>query len=117
VKESIYFALQVVVMANRPTIKLLKDVMRIKDIGIATRWYDVGLELIDSNNVLKEIKANHPDDVNTCCTVMFEEWLQRDPDASWSKLVTALNNIEMKTAAASVTKLKEVAGMCTTNCT
>ena len=102
-------------MANGLTIKLLKDVMRIKDINIATKWYDLGLELVDSNNVLKEIKANHPNDVNTCCTVMFEKWLERDPDASWSKLVTALNNIEMNTAAASITKLVEE-GMHAVNC-
>jgi len=103
-------------MANRPTIKLLKEVTRIKDIGVATRWYDFGLELVNSD-VLEEIKANHPNDVNTCCSVMFKKWLERDPDASWSKLVTALNNIEMKAAAASVIKLTEMTGICIVSCT
>ena len=86
-------------MEGRPTIKLLKQIMRIKDIDIATHWYDLGLELVDSNSILKGIKADHPNDVNACCSVMFEKWLEIDPDASWNKLIAALNNIEMKTAA------------------
>ena len=79
--------------------------MRIKNIDITTRWRDLGLELVDSNKILKVIEADHPSDVNTCCRLMFEKWLERTPDASWSQLVTALNNIEMNTAADAVNKL------------
>ena len=35
---------------------------------------------------------------------MFEKWLQMKPDASWNEVVTALNNIEMKTAADFISK-------------
>ena len=90
---------------ERPTIKQLQDVMRIKDIDITTRWRDLGLELVDSNKILKVIETNHPSDVDTCCRLMFEKWLDKTPDASWSQLVTALNNIEMNTAADAISKL------------
>ena len=82
----------------------LSEVIRNEDIAIATRWYELGLELVDSNRILKDIKADHHD-VNTCCRVMFDKWLEKTPDANWEGLITALNNIEMKTAAVAVSKL------------
>ena len=78
--------------------------MRIKGIDITTRWRDLGLELVDSNKVLKVIETDHPNDVDTCCRVMFEKWLEKTPDASWNQLITALNNIEMNTAADAISK-------------
>ena len=93
-----------VLAEERPTMKLLLEVMRIKDID-TTRWRDLGLELVDSNKALKVIEANHPSDVDSCCRVMFEKWLEMMPDASWNQLVAALNNIGMKTAADAVSKL------------
>ena len=78
--------------------------MRIEHTEVATKWYELGLELVDSNKILKVIEADHRNDVNTCCRVMFEKWLEKTPDASWSQLITALNNIEMKTAADVVCK-------------
>ena len=92
-------------MEDRPTMHQLNEVMRIEHIEITTKWYDLGLELVDSNKTLKVIEADHPSDVNTCCRVMFEKWLERTPNASWKQLVTALNNIEMKTAADIISKL------------
>ena len=79
--------------------------MRTEHIEIATKWFDLGLELVDSHKVLKVIQADHRNDVETCCRLMFEKWLERTPDASWEQLVTALNNIGMKTAADVVSKL------------
>ena len=90
---------------DRPTIKQLQEVMRIEDIDIITRWRDLGLELVDSNKILRVIETNHPSDVDTCCRLMFEKWLEKTHDASWSQLVTALDNIEMATAADAVRKL------------
>ena len=79
--------------------------MRIEDIDIITRWRDLGLELVDSNKILRVIETNHPSDVDTCCRLMFEKWLDNTPNASWSQLVTALDTIEMATAADAVRKL------------
>ena len=91
-------------MEDRPTIQQLVEVMRIEHIEITTKWYELGLELVDSNKVLKVIEADHRN-VNTCCRLMFEKWLEKTPNASWSQLATALDNIKMKTAADAVRKL------------
>ena len=91
---------------DSPTIQQLVDVMRtIEHIDIATKWYELGLELVDSNKALKVIEANHRNDVNTCCRMMFEKWLEKTPNATWSQLMTALDNIELKAAADAVRKL------------
>lgn len=83
----------------------LYKLMRTEHIEIATKWFDLGLELVVSHKVLKVIQADHRNDVETCCRLMFEKWLERTPDASWEQLVTALNNIGMKIAADVVSKL------------
>ena len=89
---------------NRPNMQQLVEMMRIEHIEIASKWYELGLELVDSR-ILKVIRADHPNDTNTCCHVMFEKWLEMKYDASWSQLVTALDNIEMTTAAEAIRKL------------
>ena len=96
---------------DRPDIKRLQEIMRIEDIDIITRWWDLGLELVDSCRILRIIKANHPSDVNTCFHLMFTKWLEKTPNASWSQLVTALNNIEMNIAASAINKHFKSSGM------
>lgn len=90
---------------SHPTIKQLQEVMRIEDVDIATQWRDLGLELVDSNKVLREIEANHRNDTNACCRVMFEKWLEMKPNANWNELVTALESIKLNTAANAISKL------------
>ena len=48
---------------------------------------------------LKVIKQNHPHDVGLCCTEMFEYWLVVDTEASWSKLIEKLNDIQLNAVA------------------
>ena len=69
--------------------------------GVTIKWYDIGLELLDSDGavVLNEIGTNYPTDVSKCCTEMFNEWLQRVPDASWNQLAEALKKVGLNTAA------------------
>ena len=86
----------------------LLDVMR--DTPIATCWYELGVKLLPNINRLEVIKANHKGDVNTCCREMFRTWLDMKPDASWGQLVTALNKIELGTAA-HVISTKYMSGM------
>ena len=90
---------------DRPTLRRINEIMRIKDIEIASKWYILGLELKVTIRKLKSIKVDHSDDVNTRFHLMFQEWLDTTPNASWQQLVTALNDIEMKTAADAVSKL------------
>ena len=55
--------------------------------------------MLDSNTaVLDAIKTSHQRDDDRCGE-MFKTWLAMKPDASWSQLVTALNNIGLKSAA------------------
>ena len=93
-----YFALGLCV-GNRPNIKQLLKVTKIKDVGITPRWRELGLELVSDNNILNVIETNHRNDVDTCCRKMFEKWLDMRPSASWNQLITALINIGMNTAA------------------
>jgi len=84
--------------------KQLQNVMRTKDIDITTQWWNLGLELLDSDSYLKEIEADHHN-VNACCRAMLEKWLEVKWDANWNHLVTALKNIEMNTSANAISKL------------
>ena len=80
--------------------------MRREAAGVATRWYDLGLELLDSNTaVLDVIQSDYQSD-NTRCSKMFKAWLEKKPEASWSQLVTALNNIGLGTAADNIRQSK-----------
>ena len=80
-------------------LKDLNNAMRREAAGVATRWYELGVELLDSNTaVLDVIQSDHQSD-NARCSKMFKAWLEMKPDASWSQLVTALNNIGLNTAA------------------
>ena len=81
---------------DHPKMTQLLEVMRIKDIGIAVKWFDLGLELVNDSNILQQIRD---DDANTCCRMMFQKWLEKIPDASWNHLVAALNKIGMDSAA------------------
>ena len=84
---------------DKLSLKDLNNVMRHEASGVATRWYDLGVELLDSNTaVLDVIKTSHQRDDDRCSD-MFKTWLEMKPDASWSQLVAALTNIGMRTAA------------------
>ena len=79
----------------------LNNVIRHEE-GVATEWYDLGVELLDSNTaVLDVIKSDHQSSHDRC-SQMFKTWLKMKPNASWSQLVRALNNIGLKTAADNV---------------
>ena len=59
---------------------------------VGEKWYDLGIELLDSNDVdnLDIIQAEHPLDLKECCTKMFRLWLRKQPTASWNQLIEAL---------------------------
>ena len=82
--------------SNRPTIRLLNKLVKT---SVTIKWYDLGIELLGDENLqaLDEIQSNYPRDVSSCCTKMFQLWLDRQPEASWRQLVQALRepNIEL----------------------
>ena len=71
---------------------------------MAARWHDLGTQLLtdDAVGVLDVIKADHPNDVCACCNKMFVKWLELQPDATWSQLITALENIGMESVKQSI---------------
>ena len=89
-----------------PTPKQLQNILKPNTSGLAVRWYDLGKQLLTDDTVgaLNVIKADHPNDVSSCCNEMFVKWLELQPNATWSQLITALSNIGMETAAENIIK-------------
>ena len=82
------------VATNKPKLVDLNKFVRPK---VAKKWRDLGIELLSAveNGVdqLDIIRENNPRDVETCCTEMFQFWLNNANDASWKELVEALKII------------------------
>ena len=80
-----------------------------RETGLTTEWYDIGLELLDSDTAtLDLIKKNNPMDADECCTEMFKKWLDSKPDASWDKLISALSEIGLGTAVKNIMEGKRI---------
>ena len=64
--------------------------------SVATDWKALGEMLLNPDLVEKRhleiIEANSPEDVIKCCKRMFKKWLETDKDASWKKLIAALQS-------------------------
>ena len=101
-------------IGEHPNMKELLEIMRKEH--LATKWYELGAELLENNDHLEVIKANHQNDVQSCCHEMFKRWLDVKPNASWSQLVTALSNIEMTTAAVAIIKGYKIGNICVVIC-
>ncbi|XP_065883067.1 sacsin-like [Dysidea avara] len=84
---------------DSPIIKQIHNILKPDTTGVAARWYNLGIQLNMETGTLDSIKADNPNDVNASCTAMFNQWLRTTPDASWNKLVCALNSIDMSQAA------------------
>ena len=54
-----------------------------------------------SSDALDVIK-NDNSDVTSCCSAMFRLWLDREPTASWSKLIQALEQLKLNHLAKEV---------------
>ena len=56
----------------------------------AIKWRKIGLELNITSEALDIIEVDYPNKVQERCRVMLEKWLQKDPEASWEKLLHAV---------------------------
>ena len=68
-------------------------------------WLQLGTELLDNKDVsaLYAIQS----DESKCtvgCSEMFKLWLERQPEASWRRLIQALKQIDMNTLATEIEK-------------
>ena len=88
---------------NRPTLKLLNSVVKKK---VTSKWYDLGIQLLEDEDVqeLNTIRNTCPNDAGTCCTKMFQLWLDKQPKATWKQLIEALRvpGIEMNSLASKI---------------
>ena len=91
---------------SRPSMKdLNKHVIPL----VATKWYDLGLELLETkherelNTIEKDSKV---EGAKTCCRKMFSKWLETQSDnASWDQLIQAVKNIELNDVASDIEQL------------
>ena len=74
---------------ERPSLKYLNRYVK-QPVG--SRWYDLGIELLEADDieVLDKINSDNPKDHDRCCTVMFQLWLRKQPTASWNQLIESL---------------------------
>ena len=60
-------------------------------------WFFVGEELLreEHYSYLNKIRHNYSYDVRRCCYEMLHYWLMVDSEASWNKLIDALQLIHL----------------------
>ena len=79
----------------------MKDLYKHVTPCYAAQWKDIGVHLDIQSGHLNTIKANHPGDVDGCCKDLWEKWLELDPDATWDKLFTAIDDCATTSASSS----------------
>ena len=57
---------------------------------------------------LNTIRANHPGDVGGCCKDLWKKWLEMDPNATWDKLFTAINDCAATSASTSTSTYPQI---------
>jgi len=74
---------------------------------VNTKWYDLGLQLLDPKyeKKLDTIEADTKNDAETCCRKMFRKWLDTDELASWDKLIKALRIVQLNNVARKIEQL------------
>ena len=50
---------------------------------------------------LDTIRANHPGDVESCCKDLWGKWLEMNPQATWDKLLSAIDDYATTSASSS----------------
>ena len=85
----------------------LRDLVNHVVPSVATKWYDLGLQLLDPkyDTELDIIEANSRYDEKTGCRKMFSKWLNTEESATWYKLLDALRNINLNTVASDIEQL------------
>ena len=78
----------------------LKDLYKHVTPCYAAQWEDIGIYLDIELGHLEIIKADHQGDTSGCCKDLWKKWLKLDPNGTWEKLFTAIDDC---TAASSST--------------
>ena len=109
-----YVPLYIKTGSDRPGLKYLnRHVIK----PIASKWYDIGLELmeVEDENELDTIQdePSLKDNVERAKR-MFKHWLKRKPDATWNDLLKSLkiSAIGLNTTALDIERLLLPEGTC-----
>ena len=68
----------------------------------ANYWSEIGIELNIEGSVLEIIRENyaiHHNKTEECCKAMIKKWLKVDVNATWEKLIKAIDDVEAVTEA------------------
>ena len=87
---------------------LLKDLYEHVVPVIADKWKDIGMRLLDSDlleqRVLKVVEADHRNNVEECCKIIFDKWLDTQKEATWNQVIKAIENIGLSHQATQLQK-------------
>ena len=62
-------------------------------VPVATpKWSSIGIDLLNDNTQIDTIALNNPGNSQKCCQQMFAIWLDKNPQATWQKLLNALES-------------------------
>jgi len=81
----------------------LRDVYRYVIQKYAHKWRYLGAELHFDQAELEIIFSNSPNSVEECCRVLVTRWLDRDSNASWDHLLTAIDNLHHQSTVPELT--------------
>jgi len=81
-----------VVQKRKVTLKELNDHVRE---NYAVAWRELGKKLGIQDGTLNILEKDNPNDSDTCCGKVFEEWLAMDRNALWSTMLQALDYPEV----------------------
>ena len=91
---------------QKPSLKYLNRYVRS---SVGSKWHDLGIELLDSDDDkdLDKIEAEYKLDVDKCCTKMFQLWSRKQLTASWNQLIEALRQPDIELHALA-TKIEQM---------
>ena len=98
----VYIDIHVSCAEERPELQQLQKMMKNHD-DIVRHWRDLANVLLDQD-FQKLTKVDDPDDNEACCLEMFTLWLNQQRNASWSKLIAALKEVELIATAEAVSE-------------
>ena len=82
---------------------------------IAARWFDVGVELFQKDDVrqLDTIESSHSGNAEICCGKMLKLWQEKYPKATWNDLIECLNapGVELHDTASKIEEMLWPPGM------
>ena len=78
----------ITVLATKP---VLKDLHNIVTPDYAIHWRIFGTHLKIKSGVLDTIYHDYQHKAEDCCNAVWEEWLNIDTNAVWSKLITIVD--------------------------